>query len=139
MYWFGVGQKTMWNWRKALSVTRTGNEGSHRLIRGSSEKGAEAVKAREWTEVEREQWRRVNAENGLAGNLVIGYHGPRWTTEDIALLGILPDEKLAHRTGRTVNAVRLKREELGIVNPAGYRWTAEDIAWLGILPDREVG
>ncbi len=62
----------------------------------------------------------------------------RWTPDDIALLGTLPDTEVARRTGRTVNAVRLKREELGIPNQAGNRWRPEDITLLGRLPDREV-
>jgi len=46
--------------------------------------------------------------------------------------------RVKRRTGRTVNAVRLKREELGMPNPAGNRWRPEDIALLGTLPDREL-
>ena len=116
----------------------TDNEGTHRLIQGSAEKGDEAIKEREWTPEEREQGRQMNAEKGLADNLILGYHRPLWTPDDIALLGTLPDTEVARRTGRTVNAVRLKREELGIPNQAGNRWRPEDITLLGRLPDREV-
>jgi hypothetical protein len=49
-----------------------------------------------------------------------------------------PDEEVARRTGRTVGAVRQKREALGIPNPDSNRRTAEGIALLGTLPDREV-
>jgi hypothetical protein len=35
----------------------------------------------------------------------------------MSLLGRLPDDEVARRTGRSWNAVRLKREELGIPNP----------------------
>ena len=114
MHWWGVGVRVVWQWRKALGVGRTDNEGTHRLIQGSAEKGAEAIKEREWTAEEREQRRQVNAEKGLANNLVLGYHGPRWTPEDIALLGTLPDEEVARRTGRTVEGVRIRRTRLGI-------------------------
>ncbi len=55
MHWWGVGVRVVWQWRKALGVGRTDNEGTPRLIQGSAEKGAEAVEAREWTEAEREQ------------------------------------------------------------------------------------
>jgi hypothetical protein len=79
----------------------------------------------------------VNAEMGLAANLVLGYHGPLWAPEDIALLGTMPDEAVACRPGRTTEAVRQKRGELGIRNPAGNRWTAEEIALLGAMPHRE--
>jgi hypothetical protein len=56
----------------------------------------------------------------------------------VALLGELSDEEVAKRTGRTVGAVRQKREELGIPNPTSGRWTAAAVALLGTLPDDEV-
>jgi hypothetical protein len=80
----------------------------------------------------------LDAELGLGRSLVPGYHGPRWTAEQLALLGTLPDAEVAGRTGRTPNAVRLMRERLGIPNPAGNRWTVEGVALLGTLHDREV-
>jgi hypothetical protein len=46
---------------------------------------------------------------------------------------------VARRTGRTPGAVRQKREELGLPNPAGNRWAAEEIALLRTLPDEEAG
>ena len=138
MHWWGASMGAVCRWRKTLGVGRTDNEGSRRLMLASAEKGAEAIKEHEWTEEERERCRQINAEKGLVQNLVLGYHGPLWTPKDIALLGMVPDEDVARQTGRTVEAVRQKREELGIPNPAGNRWRDEDIALLGTLPDREV-
>ncbi|HKI32353.1 MAG TPA: hypothetical protein VKA46_10830 [Gemmataceae bacterium] len=138
MHWWAASPTAVNNWRKALGVTRTDNEGTARLIQAAAEKGAEEVKAREWTEEERERRRRNTVENDLGRHLVTGYHGPLWTREDIALLGTVPDKEIARRTERTVEAVRQKREQLGIPNPAGNRWTAEAVALLGTLPDREV-
>jgi hypothetical protein len=40
----------------------------------------------------------------------------------------MPDQQVGRRTGRTAGAVRQKREELGISNPAGNRWMTEEIA-----------
>jgi hypothetical protein len=136
-YWWGASAAVVRSWRKSLGVTRRDNEGSHRLIRAAAKDGAEAMKAREWTDEERERRRQVNAQRGLAANLITGYHGPRWAAEDTALLGHVPDAELARRTGRTVGAVRQKREELGIPNLAANRWRYE-VALLGTLPDREV-
>ena len=138
MHWWDASMTAVCHWRKALGTCRTDNQGTARLMLAAAEKGAEAVKERLWTEEERERCRQVNAETGLAENLVLGYHGPLWTPEDIALLGTVPDVEVARRTGRTLEAVRQKREELGIRNPAGNRWLAEEIALLGALPDREV-
>jgi hypothetical protein len=36
-----------------------------------------------------------------------------WAAEELALLGALPDAEVARRTGRTRNAVALKRHDLG--------------------------
>lgn len=44
-----------------------------------------------------------------------------WTAEQVALLGTLPDEELAQRIERTRQAVRLKRERLGIGHPVDER------------------
>ena len=138
MHWWGAGQRAVWAWRKALGVGRVDSQGSRRLIQAAAEQGAEAIRAREWTEKERQQRRRVNAEKGLARNLVTGYHGPLWAPADIALLGAVLDDDVTRRTGRTLEAVRQKREEMGIPNLAGNRWSAEAIALLGTMPDREV-
>jgi hypothetical protein len=45
-----------------------------------------------------------------------GYHGPWWSAKELALLGMLPDEEVGRRTGRSKNAVTVKRKRLGIRN-----------------------
>jgi hypothetical protein len=120
-HWWGVSRAAVIHWRKALGVGRTDNEGSRRLIQAAAEEGAKVVNAREWTGEKRERARRVNAAKGLSRNLVVGYHGRVWAPEDIALLGTIPDEDLARRTGRTADAVRKKRKQLGIPNSASKR------------------
>ena len=138
MHWWGASQRAVHNWRKALGVTRTDNRGTARLTLAAAEKGAEGVKAREWTEEERERRRRNAVENDLGRNLVTGYHGPLWTAEETALLGTAPDAEVARRIGRTPEAVRVMRDRRGIPRPAGGRWRDEDLALLGTLPDSEV-
>jgi hypothetical protein len=115
-YWWGVSVFVVWRWRKILGVSRTNNEGSVRLIQAAADRGAAAMAAREWTEEECDQRSRRSIELGLVRTLVLGYHGPRWTPEDIALLGNVPDGEVARRTRRSVNAVRQKRILLGIPN-----------------------
>jgi hypothetical protein len=63
---------------------------------------------------------------------------PRGSDADLALLGKLTDDEVARRTGRSWNAVRQKREELGLPNSAAGRWAAEEVALLGTLADEEV-
>jgi hypothetical protein len=58
--------------------------------------------------------RQTARELGLGRYLRKGYHGPRWTAEELGLLGPLPDETVARRIGWTPNAVRQRRELLGI-------------------------
>jgi hypothetical protein len=81
---------------------------------------------------------RTCRELDLKRHLHLGYHGPRWTPEALALLGTMPDEDVAARVGKTPGGVRVMRTRLGIPNPAANSWTAEDIALLGTLPDEEV-
>jgi hypothetical protein len=56
---------------------------------------------------------------GLGRYLQKGYHGPWWTKAEVALLGRVSDEEVARRTGRSVYAVRQKREALRRHRPGG--------------------
>jgi hypothetical protein len=98
-------------------VTRTNNSGNRRLIRAASAKGADACRGVPLPAELAELRRRRAVELNLGRNLVPGYHGPWWSRAEMALLGKLPDDEVARRTGRTWNAVRQEREELGIPNP----------------------
>jgi hypothetical protein len=60
-----------------------------------------------------ERRRRTALRLNLARYFQTGYHGPWWTQAEVALLGKVPDEEVARRTGRTPRAVRQKREMLG--------------------------
>jgi hypothetical protein len=137
-FWWGVSPWAVCRWRKALGVTRTENEATMRLVQAAAELGAAELRGRALPPEQVERRRRTAAELGLGRNLVLGYHGPCWVAQDLALLRTLPDAEVARRTGRGPNAVRQMRERLGLPNPAGNRWTAEGIALLGTLPDREV-
>jgi hypothetical protein len=93
-------------------VTRTNNEGSQRLIRAASEKGAECVRGRPLTSEQVERRRHTARELNLGRHLRKGYHGRCWTKAEVRLLGRLPDDEVARRTRRTVDVVRQKRQEL---------------------------
>ena len=54
----------------------------------------------------------------LARHLLPGYYGPGWTREQLRHLGTEPDEVVAKKAGRTVQAVRSMRRRLSIPNPA---------------------
>jgi hypothetical protein len=111
-FWWGVSEGVVHRWRKALGVTRTSNEGSRRLIRPASERGAERIRGRPPTPKQVESRRRTARELDLARNLHKGYYGPWWTKAEERLLGRVSDEEVARRTRRTVDAVRQKRQEL---------------------------
>jgi hypothetical protein len=89
---------------------------------------------REWglTDEECDERRRRILELGLGRHLPSGFHGPRWSREQLALLGTEADDVVARKVGRTAGAVRQKREELGIPNPAPLStrgnpdWTAAE-------------
>jgi len=67
-----------------------------------------------FTEEEIEARRQNALKNDLGRFLKHGYHGPLWTKEQLALLGKLPDRKVAKKIGRSVNGVRIMRQRLGI-------------------------
>ena len=143
-YWWGVSEGVVWRWRQALGVTRTNNEGSQRLIQAAAEQGAAAMREREYTDEECDERSRRARELGLGRYLPTGYHGPRWTRAQLRLLGKYPDDRVAARVGRSVNAVRVMRQRLGIPNPAPRlhaggrpRWTAEQDDLVRRLPPWE--
>jgi hypothetical protein len=103
--------------------------------------GANAQRGEQLSEEQVEQRREMAHALNLAQYLQPGYHGDWWSEEDLGLLGQLPDRQVARRTGRSVNAVRLKREELGIPNPAPFGrapWTTEEDDLVRTLPAVEV-
>lgn len=117
MYWWGVTCSTVARWRKALGIGRSDPEGSRRLIQAAAQAGADVTKEREFSEEEREVRRQNSIKNNLAQYLQLGYHGPRWTKKQLALLGKLPDQEVADRIGRSVKGVHTMRQRLGIPNP----------------------
>jgi len=143
-YWWRVSEGVVWRWRKALGVTLTNNEGSRLLIQAAATAGGEAMRERGLTEEECDARGRAAIRLNLKQFLRTGYHGPRWTQEQLQLLGKEPDEIVAGKVGRSVNAVRLRRERLGIPNPAArpgaYRspaWSAQQDDLVRHLPPAE--
>ena len=59
-----------------------------------------------------ESRRRTARERNLGRHLHKGYHGRWWTKAEMKLLGRVPDDEVALRTGRTVDAVRQERQAL---------------------------
>jgi hypothetical protein len=112
-YW-GVSARVVWEWRRAFGIARSGTEGSRRLIRAASAKGAALTRSRELTPAQCDQRSRRAIEGGYGAFLPPGYHGPRWTPGQLALLGTAPDEEVAAQVGRTARAVRLMRTRRGI-------------------------
>src|SRR4029453_18662796 len=65
-----------------------------------------------------------------------GYEAARWTPDEVALLGAMPDEEMARRTGPTVSAVQQRRyEQPG--DECAF-WMPEELTLLGTMPDAEV-
>jgi hypothetical protein len=120
MFWWGASVGVVCRWRQALGVTKINNPGSNRLVRAASAKGADATRDVPLPPEQVERRRQTARELNLGRNLIPGYHGPWWSAEELALLGTVPDAVVARRTGRTQQAVRCKREDLGIPNPAPW-------------------
>jgi hypothetical protein len=82
------------------------------------------MQARGLTGRELRQRRKRARELNLAQYLKPG-HSAGWTAGHLALLGIHPDGRVAALTGRSDNAVRVKRSKMDIPDPSGPGWTAE--------------
>jgi hypothetical protein len=115
MYWWGIGCNAVWSWRKALGVEgRDGTEGSRRLIQAAAEKGADQVRGKPLSPAQVDQRRRTARELNLGQYLEAARQKRAWPAKHLALLGKLPDAEVAARTGRSEDAVRVKRTKLGI-------------------------
>jgi hypothetical protein len=112
-HWWGVGESLVWKWRQALAVPRL-NEGSKRLREQLNRELAADLSGVPLSPEEIERRRRMARELMLARYLKSGRSGPLWTPEEVALLGRVSDEEAARQIGRSRNAVRQKRESLGI-------------------------
>jgi hypothetical protein len=106
--------------------------------------GAAEQRGRELPPEQVERRRRTAHELGLARHLRTGYHGPRWTPEQLRLLGTESDAVVAAKIGRTAQAVRSMRGRLGIPNPAARPgaygsppWTAAEDRLVRTLPPGE--
>ena len=108
-HWWGVSELLVWKWRRALGVGRTDNPGSARLIRAASQKGADSMRRNDWPSQAREERRERAVAGDYAARLQPGYHGPRWTQGELALLGTDADKVIAARIGKSRDAVRAQR------------------------------
>jgi hypothetical protein len=120
-YWWGVSQGAVARWRKALGVGRSDSPGTRRLVKAASEAGAATQRGRRLPAEQVERRRRMSRELNLARHLRPGYHGPRWSAEDLALLGTAADADVGAQVGRTVGAVRVMRTRLGIPSACDRR------------------
>jgi hypothetical protein len=112
-YWWGVSNRTVCKWRKALGVDRRNNEGSQALIHAATTRARSAqapVRSEEYRQKQRENIRRRRAE-GSAPELATGR---AWSPEHKALLGTMPDEEVASRTGHPLRSVKTVRLRLRI-------------------------
>ena len=121
-YWWIASKNSVRLWRRSLGVDRKNNAGTHRLITASAMRGAAAMHERGLTPAETaergERARRLNLAQNLRRHRA---ENPAWSPVDLALLGTMPDDEVARLTGKTHNAVRIRREKLGIPNPTDRR------------------
>jgi hypothetical protein len=111
-HWFGLSERTVWSWRKAFGVSQWGTEGSRQLHRELSERGAEATRSKRQSAQHIRQ--RVLTRRAYGVKPPNRWAETGWKPEELALLGTMPNEELARRTGRTANAVRIARNRRGI-------------------------
>jgi hypothetical protein len=137
-HWFGVGTKAVWNWRRAFKVGRLGATGSRLAHRAACLKGAEGIKAKDWTDEELDA--KSAAAKACGTRPGPWWADTGWTPDQEALLGIGHDEEVARKIGRTAGAVTTRRVRLKIPAYSGWvtsgpAWTAEQVALLGTADD----
>ncbi len=113
-FWFGVSTHTAWSWRKAFGVAQWGTEGSRRLHRQLSEAGTDVTRGRPQEPEVIAQ--RVRTRRAYGVKPPDRWKEGGWKPEELALLGKVSDDEVARKTGRTRNAVTVKRNRLGIPN-----------------------
>jgi hypothetical protein len=113
-YWFGVGTRAVWSWRKAFGISQWGTEGSRLLLQQVSEAGAAKQRGRKLPREQVERRRRTALELGLRPTGRWTVDG--WRRDEEALLGTAADSEIAARIGRSAEAVRCRRAKLGIAN-----------------------
>lgn len=117
-HWFGVGTNAVWAWRKALGVGQWGTPGSRKLLEELTRKANAACRGKKLPRsAVRERRERAKAMD-LAQHLR-AYHARQaaeraWAEADAALIGTMPDTRLARRLGRTRDEVRAERVRRGI-------------------------
>lgn len=118
MAWWGVSSGVVWRWRKAFGVGgRDTTPGSKQAITAAAKLGAEAMKRHEYTPEEREARRETNLRLNLGRHLKTGYHGRRWTAEELAMLDdpALTNAEVARQVGRSWRAVwQMRRRRAGL-------------------------
>jgi hypothetical protein len=122
----------------ALGVTRKNNRGTVRLMTAASKKGARLLRRVPLPpeSVEHRRWRALKLK--LGRNLNLAYHGPRWASEQLALLETMWDEEVAKQVERACNSIRVMRGRLGIPPFGDRHWTIEQLALLGTASDEEI-
>src|SRR5438067_4420035 len=118
MHWLGVANSTVWAWRRAFGVGQWGTPGSRRLLAANTAKAHAATRGKRLPRrVVRERRERAKALD--LGRHLRAYRDRRraerpWSNEDVALLGTMPDTRLAAQLGRTREEVRRERERRSI-------------------------
>jgi hypothetical protein len=140
-YWWGVIDKTVAWWRRALGVERMDSEGSRRLILAGIEAKAAKARGRPLPPEQVERRRQTAIELDLGRNLRPRPGGRPWTAEELGDLGTAPDAELAQRFGRTEQAIRIQRDRLGIDRAPGDNarrpWEAWEDALVLQLPVKD--
>lgn len=113
-YWWGVSGSTVVKWRRALGATRKNNPGTQVLVRAATAKALEEALACGVSDLERERRGRQARLTGPWQFSPPVTYGVPWLPEHAALLGTMPDPEVARRTGHSVNAVRIRRRQVGV-------------------------
>jgi hypothetical protein len=112
MYWFGVGEKAVWNWRKVFAGEgRLKTPGSRTAHRELSRKGARAIKAKVWTDEELDARAELSKRLGLRPPNRWKARGG-WTANEVKLLAEFI-QRLSRPRSRYVQIAEFEEEFVG--------------------------
>ena len=116
MHWFGVGSKAVWGWRRAFVKVpgKFRTPGSKIAHAKASQAGGKAMREKDWTDEELDAKAELSKRLGLRPTGRWKGTGHEWTAAEVKLLAKMTNAEVAVKTGRTVEAVRMKRRKAGV-------------------------
>ena len=112
-HWWGVGGGTVARWRRALGVGHT-TQGTHNAKSNWGKQPSRLARLAEIQKISNDPIRRARLAQRNRRLRQFRRNARHWTPREDALLGTMPDQKLARKLGCSGSVVVSRRQGLGI-------------------------